>query len=149
MSPDRSGKKMRFLGDIVDPDEAADPAEMPPTFAEGDLVWFDQGTSPGTRGHRAVAFKCRVKDVFHVGFASYEFTVLPLIGASSRPLRCTTEQLKYAGVSGLDEVSARGVSSSSENVSMKRDLNKAVHIADAAERALATEVKYRGREGGP
>jgi hypothetical protein len=92
MSPDRSGQKMRFLGDIVDPDEAADPAEMPPTFAEGDLVWFDQGTSPGTRGHRAVAFKCRVKDVFHVGFASYEFTVLPLIGASSRPLRCTTEQ---------------------------------------------------------
>ena len=79
MSPDRSGQKMRFLGDIVDPDEAADPAEMPPTFAEGDLVWFDQGTSPGTRGHRAVAFKCRVKDVFHVGFASYEFTVLPLI----------------------------------------------------------------------
>ena len=62
------------------------------------------------------------KEVFHVGFASYEFTVLPLIGASSRPLRCTTEQLKYAGVSGLDEVSARGVSSSSENVSMKRDL---------------------------
>ena len=49
-------------------------------------------------------------------------------------MRCTTEQLKYAGVSGLDEVSARGVSSSSENVSMKRDLNKAVHIADAAER---------------
>ena len=92
MSPDRSGQKMRFLGDIVDPDEAADPAEMPPTFAEGDLVWFDQGTSPGTRGHRAVAFKCRVKDVFHVGFASNEFTVLPLIGASSRPLTCTTEQ---------------------------------------------------------
>ena len=92
MSPDRSGQKMRFLGDIVDPDEAADPAEMPPTFAAGDLVWFDQGTSPGTRGHRAVAFKCRVKDVFHVGFASYEFTVLPLIGASSRPLTCTTEQ---------------------------------------------------------
>ncbi len=93
MSLDPSGKKMRFLGDIVDPDEAADPAEMPPTFAEGDLVWFDQeGTSPGTRGHRAVAFKCRVKDVFNVGFASYEFTILPLIGASSRPLRCTTEQ---------------------------------------------------------
>ncbi len=61
---------MRFLGDIVDPDEAADPAEMPPTFAEGNLVWFDQGTSPGTGGHRAVAFKCSVKDVFHVGFAS-------------------------------------------------------------------------------
>ena len=90
-----------------------------------------------------------MKDVFHVGFASYESTVLPLIGASSRPLRCTTEQLKYAGVSGLYEVSARGVSSSSENVSMKRDLNKAVHLADAAERALVTEVKYRGREGGP
>jgi hypothetical protein len=105
MSPDRSGRKIRFLGDIVDPAEAADPDEMPPTFAEGDFVWFDQGTSPGTRGNRAVAFKCRVKDVFHVGFASYEFTVLPLIGASSRPLRCTTEQLKYAGVSGLDEVS--------------------------------------------
>ena len=113
MSPDRPGQKMRFLGDIVDPDKAAGPDEMPPTFAEGDLVWFDQGTSPGTRGHRAVAFKCRVKDVFHVGFASYEFTILPLIGASSRPLRCTTEQLKYAGagVSCLDEVSARGVSS--------------------------------------
>jgi len=41
MSPDRSGRKISFLGDIVDPAEAANPAEMPPTFAEGDLVWFD------------------------------------------------------------------------------------------------------------
>lgn len=94
----------------------------------GDLVWVEEGTQPGVRGHRAEMYKGRI-----VRIDAGCCVIAPILGGKHR--HESLGSLKLASVSGLVELGSRG-GHTSVPVSAKRELSIATAKLDAVKSKL-------------
>lgn len=97
----------------------------------GDVVWVEEGTQPGVRGHRAEPYKGRI-----VRIDAGHFMIAPIFGGKHREEKLSS--LKPASVSGLGELGSRG-GLTPMPVSAKRALRIAATELDAVELKLSAQ----------